>query len=259
MRSIAVCSLIVGLTWVAAIKRAEAAPPEAPPVSKFAPADDLVVQVDQYIADLAKDLATEDEYKASDAEIAKQSNALVVLALALGLHDTDNKYKASAGALMQAAGRLAAAKTYDDAKKAVADLQSASGGHAALQWEKVASLEQLMKAVPTVHNRLKKGVEGSKFKKKLKATAAQSAALAVIAQGALADTSAAKGDEQVKQWYDFCVKMRDAAAGVNADIHKRDAAATKKAMAAPNQTCEDCHAVFKKDKEGDKKDAAAAK
>ena len=249
MRSIVAWGLVIGVTLVAAMKSAAAAPPEAPKVSTFAPAEDLANQVTSYIAELNNEVATEDEYKASEAAIAKQSNTLVVLALTLGLHDTDNPYKASAGALMKAAQKLAAAKDYAAAKTAAAQLHSLSGGSNPQKWEKVASLEQLMKQVPTIHNKLKKGVKGKKFKTSAKATAGQSAVLAAIAQGSIADTSATQNEEQVKQWYEFCAKMRSAAARVNADIHQQNAAATEKGMVQLNQSCEDCHAVFKKDKD----------
>jgi cytochrome c556 len=253
MRSFVAWGLVVGLTLVVATKSVVAAPPEAPKVSTFAPAEDLANQVTSYIKELNDEVATEAEYKASDTAIAKQSNTLVVLALALALHDTDNPYKASAGALMQAAQEVAAAKNYAEAKKGVDKLASASGGSSPSQWEKAAALEQLMKQVPTVHNKLKKGVKGTKFKSAAKATAGQSAALAAIAQASMFDTSATKNNEEVKQWYEFCTKMRGAAARVNADIHQHDAAATEKAMVDLNQSCEDCHAVFKKDKDKDAK------
>ena len=61
------------------------------------PADDLANQVDQYIGDLAKMVATEEEYKDSEERIVNDSNTLVVIALTLGLHDQDSKYKPIGG------------------------------------------------------------------------------------------------------------------------------------------------------------------
>lgn len=220
---------------------------EAPKVSTFAPAEDLVGQVEEYVKELDSALASESEFKASQEIIGKQANTLAVLALTLGLHDTDNKYKASAGALIKAAQDLAAAKDFEAAKKTLAAVKSASGGAAPTKWEKTAVLDQLMKQVPSVHNKLKKNTKGSKFKSSGKASAGQSAVLAAIAQASIVDTSECKGDAQVKQWCDFCVKMRQASAEVNAAVHAKDAKTAEKAMEKLNQSCEDCHAVFKKE------------
>ena len=41
-------------------------------------------------------MATEEDYKDDQGKIAKESNTLVIIALALGLHDQESKYKAQA-------------------------------------------------------------------------------------------------------------------------------------------------------------------
>jgi len=69
----------------------------------------------------------------------------------------------------------------------------------------------------------------------------------VIAQGSMADTSETKTDEQVKQWYDFCAQMREAASGLNKAIHAGDESAADAAMKKLTQSCDDCHAVFHKE------------
>ena len=51
----------------------------------------------------------------------------------------------------------------------------------------------------------------------------------------------------MKLWQKFSKAMRDHAGAANAAIHKGDAAATDKAMKQLNQSCEDCHKVFKPD------------
>ena len=99
-----------------------------PKVSTFAPAADLASQADQYIKDLEKAVASEEEYKDSVEKIAKESNTLVVIALALGLHDQPSKYKASAGAVLKAAQAVAATKDFASARKAIAALKAAAEG-----------------------------------------------------------------------------------------------------------------------------------
>jgi hypothetical protein len=114
-----------------------------------------------------------------------------------------------------------------------------------LKWEKVASLPDLMKHVPSINTKLKGFVKPAKFKAKAKDSAGITAVLAAIAQGSIADTSATKSPEQVKQWQKFCEEMRDAAAAMNKSIHDGDAEATTKNLEKLGKNCEDCHAVFK--------------
>jgi hypothetical protein len=223
---------------------------EAPKVSTFAPAEDLASQADWYIKDLDKICASEDEYKDGAEKVAKEANTLTVVALCLGLNDQDSKYKQSAGAVIKAAQELAATKDFASAQKGVAALKAAaeSKGEATLKWEKVASLPELMKQVPVINSKLKLNVKGSKFESKAKETAGYTAVMAAIAQGSMADTSATKGDDQVKQWKEFCTAMRDSAGAVNAAIHAGDRAAAEKGMKKLAQSCDDCHDVFHKEK-----------
>jgi hypothetical protein len=228
---------------------AVAAPPPAPKVSSFAPADDLVGQTDEYVKDLTESVASEQDYKDAQEKVAKQSNTLILMALALGLHDTDNQYKAAAPALFKAAGQLAAAKDYAAAKAGVAAVKAAlesKGNATELKWEKAASLEQLMKQVPLVNTKLKRFLKGPRFLKNAKETAGYTAVLGTIAEGAMADTSRAKTPAEVDQWYQFSGQMRDHAAEVNAAIHAKDRAAAEKAMKKLAQSCDDCHTVFHK-------------
>lgn len=219
----------------------------APKVSTFAPAKDLASQAEQYIKGLEKCVESTDEYKDGQEKIAKDSNTLIIIALALGLHDEDSKYKAPAGAIIKAAQALAATKDYEAAKKAVADVKAAAEGKGAaageLKWEKVAALPELMKQVPVINTKLKLNVK--KLKKKADEAAGCTAVLAAISQGTMADTSATKNPDEVKKWQAFCTASRDDAGALNAAIRSGDEAAVAKAMDKLNQSCEDCHEVFK--------------
>ena len=139
---------------------------------RLPPAKDLANQADQYLKSLGKSVATEEDYKDDQGKIAKESNTLVIIALALGLHDQESKYKAQAGALIKAAQAVAATKDYPSAKKAIAALQEAAAdgakADAELKWKKVASLPELMKQVPLINNKLKRYIKPNNFKKKAK-------------------------------------------------------------------------------------------
>jgi hypothetical protein len=232
---------------LAAQNLAKAADEAAPKVSTFAPAEDLANQAELYIKGLDKCVESADEYKDGQEKIAKDANTLIIIALALGLHDQDNKYKAPAGAIIKAAQALAATKDLDSAKKAIADVKAAAEGKRAaagdLKWEKVASLPELMKQVPVINTKLKLNVK--KLNKKAKEAAGYTAVLAAISQATMADTSVTKNADEVKKWEAFCIASRDDAGAVNAAIRKGDEAAVAKGMDKLLQSCEDCHAVFK--------------
>ena len=227
-----------------------AQPPAAPKVSSLAPANDIVAQIDRYVGELDQSVADQAAFSEAEAKVAKDSNTLILLALAAGLHDEDNKYKAAAPAIIQAAQEVAKAKGFAATQKGVAAvkkaLETTAGSPAELKWVKSAALPELMKQVPLVNTRLKRNLRGEKFKTKAKDNSGDAATMAVIAQGSLADTSEAKSDEEATKWFGFCAQMRDAAAALNKAVHAKDSAAADKALANLNQSCEDCHAVFKK-------------
>jgi hypothetical protein len=155
---------------------------------------------------------------------------------------------------MKAAEAVAKAKTFQAAKAAVAEVKKAvetgKANPTSLKWEKVADIVELMKAVPLANNRLKRNVRATLFKRKSADNGADSTTLAVIGQGSIADTSQAKTPEQAKQWQEFCIKMRDAAAAVNKEVHAGDQPAAEKAMANLIKTCDTCHEVFHKEQVG---------
>ena len=140
------------------------------------------------------------------------------------------------------------AKRYAAVKAAAAVLKKAAeskdGNPATLKWIKVADLPETMKQVPAVNTRLKRNLRGDRFKSKAKGNVGDSAAIAVIAQGSIADTSAVKKPGEEAKWYKYCIDMRDAAAALNKAIHDGKPADGEKAAAALAQSCDDCHDAF---------------
>lgn len=242
------CVLLVAL-FVVFSGTALADPPAAPAVSTFAPVDNLADQVEGYIEDLQEAVESKDEYEDSKDKIAKRSNTLIVIALALGLSDKDNDYKASAAGMVKAAQKLAAAKDYDSAKAAVNAVKAAvaakAGGADKLKWEKAASLHELMEAVPTLNTKLKGALRKEKrFAKKANKAAGQAAVLAVIAQGSMPNSGETKKPGEADKWYEQCAEMRDAAAELSAACVKKDHTAAKAAMEKLGETCHTCHEAF---------------
>jgi hypothetical protein len=264
-------SWLIGVALAAAMLSAgggawAAGPPAAPKVSTFAPAKDLVAQIDFYLGRIDEAVATEAEYKDFDTRVPKDANTLVLLTLAAGLDDQDNAYKAAAPALLKAAQELAkaaaftepppgtqtppaeVAKRYAAVKAAAAALKKAAeskdGNPAALTWTKVADLPELMKQVPLVYNRLKRNLRADRFKKRAAANAGDTTTLAVIAQGVIADTSAVKKAGEEEKWFKLCVEMRDSASALNKAIRGGNQADADKIAGTLNQNCDDCHTIF---------------
>ncbi|MGW8257141.1 MAG: hypothetical protein ACWGMZ_06630 [Thermoguttaceae bacterium] len=223
-------------------------PPNPPKVSTFAPADDLSNQLRDYIKEIEESLADEQEYNDSQEKIARCTNTLAAIALCLGMHDQDNEYKERAPGLIKAAQKMAAARDYQSAKKALENVKQAAERkihtQAELKWAKVASLPELMKQVPNINTKLKRSLRGKKFKSKAKETAGYTATIAAIAQGSLADISKAKNAQQAKLWFDYMGRMRDDSGELNAAIHEGNEAAAKIALKKLAKSCDQCHALF---------------
>jgi hypothetical protein len=215
-------------------------------VSAYAPAEDLDNQMDEYLKNLAKTVESAESFKDESGNLTKDANTMAVLALVIGLHDQESKYKAAAPALLKASQALAEVKDYEAAKKAAAGVIAAldSKESANLKWEKVASLPELMKQVPNVHTKLKMKITGTRLKSQAKATQGYTAAIAAIAQASIVDASPAKTPEDVQKWQTYCVDMRDAAAAVNAAIRKQDRATLDDTMTKLQKSCDDCHKAF---------------
>lgn len=233
---------------LASIPAPPAGMPPPPKVSAFAPAADLAIQVEKYVKGLEKVVAEDDDFNYIREKIANEANTLIVIALALGLHDEPNAYRDRAGAIMETAAALAVAADLASARKAVAAVRQAADGKRKsaleLKWGPAASLPELMKQVPLINTKLKRNVKGERFQSKAKLTAGYTAVIAAIAQGSMADLSETKDAAQVKQWYEFMAAMRDAAGALNAAIHNGDGPAGAEAMKKLSQSCNDCHAVF---------------
>lgn len=239
--SVALC---VTTTWSAD------APPAAPKVSSLTPIQDLVGQMENYLAKLEDTVKSDDNYKKNAKLVDKDANTLIVVALSLGMSDVANPYQAAAPELIKAARALAETKDYAAAKAAVEQVKKAAkskgGSSAGMKWEVCASLPALMKQVPLVNSRLKRNLK--QFQNNSKENAGDSAVLAVIAQSSIVDLSETKKPGKtpadVQKWYVFCANMREAAVAVNKAVHAGDSAAAGRSMKTLKKSCRDCHLVF---------------
>jgi hypothetical protein len=245
-------AVLTGLTLMAATALAAEAP-EPPKVSSFAPAEDLLKQVDFFVKRIDESLATKEGYdEAKQTRTLKDAHTLAVIGQMLGKHDQENKIKESAANLIKSTQALAkGSKDFDAATAAFADVKKAAAGEAPgggeVKWEKVASLGALMKQVPLVNAGLKRGMSPARFERQAAETAGHSATLASIAQAAMFDTHEVKDPNDTSKWYEFCAELRDASAEINAAAKAKDQAKAAAAMAKLTQSCDRCHEVFRKE------------
>jgi cytochrome c556 len=239
--------LVLGTAFVAGAKFA-AEPPAPPDVSTFAPAEDLLRQVDYYKKRMQDALANEAEFdEAKQARITKDANVMALLALHLGMHDADNPLKKSAGAAVKASQALAKATDYKSASDGYRDLEKALAVETSpveVKWEKVSDMGQVMKQVSVVNAALKRGLQPARLKSQAKKTTGETATLAAIANSLLFDTHEVKNEADIPSWYEYSIEFREAAGALNAAIKTGQAAKVSPALRRMSTSCDTCHKKF---------------
>ena len=233
-------------------------PPQVPKISRFAPAEDLISQVDFFIKRVEDSLADPADFDpAKQSRTLKDGNTLAALALLLAAHDENHAIKASMPSMLKSAQDLAAAgDNSQEAGEALAKIkrarspsaEPADAANPRADWtkvEKVASLPALMKQVPLIHTGLKRGVEPNRLARQAAHSAGQAATLAAIAQAALLDHELAKTPAEVELWVKLCADMRDAAGEVNSAVHAQDQGRVAAGMKRLTVSCDECHAKFR--------------
>ena len=230
------------------------------------PIEDLITQVNEYIKKIGQSLESLDgspRYAADAGDIVRDTNALALIALAIGLSETDSIYKKSASQIIAAARNLAAAKNLEDGQKAYealkASLTSTDTGKP-LSWsDKVAVLTPAMKALPNLSSAIKRvtNTEGKLnviLDQQAQQVFGQIAAMAVISQGCIPNVTETTKPDAVAEWKKHCEDFRDAALKVNAVTRQyaqdrtgkkeHDYAAFTAAFKTMAESCDDCHRTF---------------
>ena len=220
-------------------------------------ADDLVPQIDVYVARLEKNLDDLDGSIRFDQDadtLYRDANTLAMIALALGLSKEENPYQKAAPAIVEAALKVENAKNFDDAAKAVAEVKRAlktSTDPAKLSWEtKIASLKPLMKAVPNINTLVKRNLRNeSVLKRGTRIVVEGSAVMAVLGQGSIPHADETIRPGAVKEWTDHCLEFRDAALTLYRVASEYEAENAKfddiqNAYEVLSDSCDSCHNLF---------------
>lgn len=217
--------------------------------SAYAPAKDLIAQVNYFLGQIEKDLEDKDEYgEEQQARVAKDSNTVVALASVLGVHDEEHDLKGGAAALKAAAKEIAAnVKDHAAASAALAKAQKAleAKSDEKVSLEGGGDLAELMKQVPIVNNQLRDRVMGPRFERLKERSAETAATLAAIAEVSAYDDSYVTDDSDKPKWQEICFEMRDASAAVAKATRAGDKDTAVKELDRLVKTCDACHHAFR--------------
>ncbi|MBM4003322.1 MAG: cytochrome c [Planctomycetes bacterium] len=245
-RSIACCSSILFAVFAASLTAWDSA---AKP-SAYAPANDLIRQLEAMVKRMGEDLSAEADYgEDQQGRIVKDANTVIVIGQVLGVHDQDHRLKGSAAGIISAAGKLAgctaefarAQGAWNELKMAMSDRSEEK-----VEWKPTADIAALMKQVPIINNSLRRGVGGNRFAKSLDQSAAQAATLAAIAELAGLDNTYCEAGDDFDLWRKVSAEMRDAAASVVTAVRKEDQSAASASLDRLVKTCDACHERFRK-------------
>jgi len=230
------------------------------------PVADLVAQVDYYMTRMGRSmdfLRATPRYVASAADVVRDSNALALIALAIGLAEEDSKYKGPAPHIIAAAQSLAAAQNYPEGRRAFEALRRAltnTEEAPPLSWsDGVAGLTPVMQALPNLSSAVNRTTDtelklNTLLDRQPQQVFSQLAALAAISQGSIPLVAETELPDAVEDWKRYCEEFRDAAIKANAAAHQfaRDRAEGRvpdysifrTAFLAMRESCDDCHRVF---------------
>lgn len=230
------------------------------------PIDDLTAQIDEYITKIGSNLGNlsgSSRYAEDAADIVRDANALALVALAVGISEADSKYKLPASHIITAAKNLAAAKTFEEGKKAYESLKASLTNTTAgtpLSWSnKVADLVPVMRALPNLSSAVKRvtdteGKLNTTLDRSAQTLYSQFAALAVLSQGSIPNVVETAKPDASAEWKQYCEEFRDAALKVNAAARQYaqdkangkepDYAVFNANFRVMTESCEHCHEVF---------------
>lgn len=218
-------------------------------IKEVAPVADLVTEAEAKIKAIEEALASEDKYQEAKATaLVRDAAVLAVLSQAIAESEEKAAWKASAPDLRDAAIGLGGAKSFDDAKKALAAIKEAHGGKAGgakleAEWNKLGKFGAVMKEVNVRNGRLRRYVR--KLPDNPNDAARDASVLAVLALVAHDDTHEVKQAADVPEWQSLSKEFQSQMTAAAAAFNKKDAAGAKAGFDKANAACNSCHKKFR--------------
>ncbi len=243
-------SVMCGLVVVGCLCLANQVQADDPKPSKYAPANELMEQLQDMVKKLDADLTEKESYaEEHEARVMMNANTVAAIALVLGMHDQDNPVKKKAAKVIGAAQDLASnSDEFDGAQKSLIALKATIESDEKsdpVKWESVADIIELMKQVPIANNNLRRGVTNRRFERAKARTAAYASGLAALAQASLHDDTYCGDEEDFAKWKKYCAEMRDGASQTREAVLRGDQDAAKRALEIVAKTCDKCHEDFR--------------
>jgi hypothetical protein len=251
VKNVLLCISLVALALSSLLPSYAAAPAK---ITAVAPVGILVGEADARIKLLEENLASNDTYiQAKGKKIPDEAGALSVLAQAIVESEEKATWQATAADVRDGAKALGAAKSYDEAKTALAAIKEARGGkngsaNPEHEWNKLAKLGTLMNNVSARNNKFRRV---TKKKDPTDAEAAEyagdAAVSAVLALAIGEDTHEVKSKKQedIDLWKKFARDFQAQMSAASAAYSKKDVTAAADAWKKSATICNDCHGKFK--------------
>ena len=221
-------------------------------VSAFAPVKATEAELKYFVTKIGKDLEDKEDYgEDQHKRIVLDTSTVSVLALTLAMHDKDNAYKQAAGKIVELAIEVGEnAEDFDDATSSYEKLKKSldeKPKSESLDWHaSVADIDALMRQVPIVNDKVRRGVNDKRrFDRNAKKVAQKAVTLAAIAQVSMMNTDYCGDEDDEKAWQKICADMRDACADVYRALMEKDQDKAKAGNARVVETCDACHHRFR--------------
>ncbi len=248
----ALLTISLGAIGMSFLLPCEAAAPAK--IASVAPITDIVAEADAKIKALDEALKDNEAYlQAKGTTIPTAAGVLAILSQAVVESDEKAAWQPSAADVRDAAIAVANSKSYDEAKKGLADVKEAVGGKTGsakkeADWNKLCGLSKVMKEVNTRNGKLRRATKKKEATDADFTEAARDASvLAVLALAAHDDTHEVKKSEEVKEWQKFAKEFQVQMTATAAAFKKKDMAGAGDAWKKGNTACNDCHGKFRKE------------
>jgi hypothetical protein len=221
-------------------------------IASVAPIADIVAEADAKIKALDEALKDNEAYlQAKGTTIPTAAGVLAILSQAIVESDEKAAWQPSAADVRDAAIVVSNAKSFDEAKKGLADVKEAVGGKVGgakkeADWSKLAALGKVMKEVNARNGKLRRATRKKEATDTESAEASRDASvLAVLALAAHDDTHEVKKKEEVGEWQKFAKEFQTEMTATAAAFKKKDVTGAADAWKKGNASCTACHNKFR--------------
>ena len=217
-------------------------------VSEVAPLDDLVLEVNEQLELLTKELADTESYDDKKGGKIRQSFGLLAcLGQALAEHEGAKETDIQGAHLRDAALKFSKKSNYEEAVAAFEQVKLAASGKATGDasaehpWNKLVNMHPMMEEINSRNSALLKVLRRprGKAEEPMHATT-----WVVLGLAMKADTHEVKNDADLPKWHEQSDAFIEASVNLAEAIRAKDKSEGRKWFDAANNACDACHEVF---------------